>query len=71
MIDWVTAKLPCRNTLKTGGLIKHNAKGEVEWVSQSWLPVQGSHDSNIVIKPMTDNTIQISGNQFKYRAKIR
>lgn len=66
MIDWVTAKLPCRNTLRTGGIIKHDANGEIEWVSQSWLPVQGSHDSSIVIKPMTENTIQISGNPAKW-----
>jgi len=66
MIDWVTAKLACRNTLRTGGIIKHDENGEIEWVSQSWLPVQGSHDSSIVIKPMTENTIQISGNPAKW-----
>lgn len=66
MIDWVTAKMPCRNTLETGGIIKYNKDGGIEWLSQSWLPVQGSHDSNIVIKPMTDNTIQISGNPTKW-----
>ena len=27
---------------------------------------QGSYDNNIVIKPMTDNTIQISGNPTKW-----
>jgi II/X family phage/plasmid replication protein len=66
MIDWVTAKMPCRNTLETGGIVKYNKDGGIEWLSQSWLPVQGSHDSNIVIKPMTDNTIQISGNPTKW-----
>ena len=66
MIDWVTAKMPCRNTLKTGGIIKYDKDGDIEWLSQSWLPVQGSYDSNIVIKPITDNTIQISGNPTKW-----
>lgn len=66
MIDWVTAKMPCRNTLKTGGIIKYDKNGGIEWLSQSWLPVQGSYDNNIVIKPMTDNTIQVSGNPTKW-----
>ena len=58
MIDWVTAKMPCRNTLNTGFVAKVEPCGRIEWVSQSWLPVQGSYDNNIVIKSMTDNTIQ-------------
>ena len=66
MIDWVTARLPCRNSLQTGGIIKHDKDGNIEWVSQSWLPVQGSYDSNIVVKPVTENTIQISGNPTKW-----
>ncbi len=66
MIDWVTAKMPCRNTLNTGFVAKVEPCGRIEWVSQSWLPVQGSYDNNIVIKPMTDNTIQISGNPTKW-----
>ena len=66
MIDWVTAKMPCQNTLNTGFVAKVEPCGRIEWVSQSWLPVQGSHDSNIVIKPMTDNTIQVSGNPTKW-----
>ena len=65
MIDWVTAKMPCQNTLNTGFVAKVEPCGRIEWVSQSWLPVQGSHDSNIVIKPMTDNT------QFKFRAILQ
>ena len=66
MIDWVTAKMPCQKTLNTGFVAKVEPCGRIEWVSQSWLPIQGSHDSNIVIKPMTDNTIQVSGNPTKW-----
>ena len=29
MIDWVTAKMPCRNTLETGGIIKYNKDGGI------------------------------------------
>ena len=42
MIDWVTAKLPCRNDLKTG-CVAVGLEGNVEWLSQSWLPVEGSY----------------------------
>ena len=40
MIDWVTAKMPCQNTLNTGFVAKVEPCGRIEWVSQSWLPVQ-------------------------------
>ena len=66
MIDWVTAKLPCRNTIHNGGVVKFDKNGGIEWLTQSWLPVQGSHDSSIVVKSLTDNTIQVSGNPTKW-----
>lgn len=66
MIDWVTAKLPCDNTLRTGCVAKLDADGGVEWLSQSWLPVTGSHDINFMIKSLTPQTIQISGNPVKW-----
>lgn len=66
MIDWVTAKLPCRNSLKTGCVAKLDKDGNVEWLSQTWLPVEGSYSSNIQIKALTENTIQISGNPTKW-----
>lgn len=66
MIDWVTAKMPCRNSIQNGAVLKYDKDGGIEWISHSWLPVQGSHDSSIVIKSMTDNTIQVSGNPTKW-----
>ena len=66
MIDWVTAKLPCRNDLKTGCVAKLDSEGNVEWLSQSWLPVEGSYSSNFMIKSLTPDTIQVSGNPAKW-----
>lgn len=66
MIDWITAEVRCNNSLKTGCLAKINPAGEVDWVSQSWLPVVGSYESNIMIKPLSDSVIMISGNPAKF-----
>lgn len=66
MIDWVTAKLPCRNGLKSGCVAKIDKDGNIEWLSQSWLSVEGSHSSVIQVKALTENTIQVSGNPTKW-----
>lgn len=66
MIDWITAEIRCNNKLDTGCLAKINPKGEVDWVSCSWLPVTGSYESNIMIKPLSDTRIVISGNPAKF-----
>ena len=66
MIDFVTAKLPCNNKLRSGCVAKLDADGNVEWLSQSWLPVEGSHSTNIMVKSLTPQTIQISGNPAKW-----
>lgn len=66
MIDWINAKLPCTNTLNTGCIAKIDAEGEVEWVNDSWMPVTGSYDANIRIKPLTPQTIMFMGNPTKF-----
>jgi II/X family phage/plasmid replication protein len=66
MIDWVTAKLPCDNDLRSGCVAKLDADGNVEWLTQSFMSVEGSHDSSIGIKSLTPQTIQISGNPAKW-----
>lgn len=66
MIDWVTAKLPCDNTLRAGHVIKIDADGNTEWITESWLPVEGSYSSNFMIKSLTPQTIQVSGNPAKW-----
>ena len=66
MIDWVTAKMPCRNTLQTGCVAKLDKEGNVEWLSQSWLPVVGTYEATVQIKPISENMIQVSGNPAKW-----
>ena len=53
MIDWVTAKLPCNNDLRGGCVAKCDADGNVVWLSESFIPVEGSHESSISIKALT------------------
>lgn len=66
MIDWVTAKLPCNNNLRSGCVAKLDADGNVEWLTQSFMSVEGSHESSVGIKSLTPQTIQISGNPAKW-----
>ena len=66
MIDWVTAKLPCDNSLRSGCIAKLDADGNIEWSTESWLPVSGSYESNFMIKSLTPQTIQVSGNPAKW-----
>ena len=66
MIDWVTAKLPCNNNLRSVCVAKLDADGNVEWITESWLPVEGSYSSNFMIKSLTPQTIQVSGNPAKW-----
>lgn len=66
MIDWVTAKLPCNNKLRSGCVAKLDADGNVEWLTQSFMSVEGSHESSVGIKSLTPQTIQISGNPAKW-----
>ena len=66
MIDWVTAKLPCDNNLRSGCVAKLDADGNVEWLSESWLPVTGSYEMNFMIKSLSPQTIQVSGNPAKW-----
>ena len=66
MIDWVTAKLPCNNDLRGGCVAKCDADGNVVWLSESFIPVEGSHESSISIKALTPQTIVVSGNPVKW-----
>ena len=66
MIDWVTAKLPCDNNIRSGCVAKLDADGNVEWLTQSFMSVEGSHDSSVSIKALTPQTIVISGNPVKW-----
>ena len=66
MIDWVTAKLPCNNDLRGGCVAKCDADGNVVWLSESFITVEGSHESSISIKALTPQTIVVSGNPVKW-----
>ena len=53
MIDWVTAKLPCDNSISAGCFAKLDAKGNVEWLTYSPVNPVGSHDITIRVKSLT------------------
>lgn len=66
MIDWVTADIRCNNTLNGGCVAKIDANGDVEWLTQSAIPVRGSYDIHMMVKPLTESTIRVSGNPAKW-----
>lgn len=68
MIDWVTMKIQCEHEgmICNGSVVKVSKDNDIEWTSTSWLPVVGSHDSSIVIRSVTESTIEISGNPAKW-----
>lgn len=66
MIDWVTADIRCTNTLDGGCVVKIDDKGEIDWLSPSALPVRGSYDVNVMVKPLGESYIRISGNPAKW-----
>lgn len=66
MIDWVTAEIRCNNSLNGGCVAKIDSKGDVEWLSQSAVPVTGSYDSRILVTPVSDSRLRISGNPAKW-----
>lgn len=66
MIDWVTAEIRCNNSINGGCIAKLNEKGEVEWLSQSAMPVRGSYDIHMMVKPLSESLIRVSGNPAKW-----
>lgn len=68
MIDWITMRVQCdhEGIICDGSVVKISKDNEIEWTSVSWLPVRGSHDSSIVVRSVTENTIEISGNPAKW-----
>ncbi len=68
MIDWVTAKIYCNHNgvICNGSIVKVTKDNEIEWTTLSYLPVVGSHDSNIMIRSLTDTQLEISGNPAKW-----
>lgn len=69
MIDWVTAKLPCRHDpskLLSGMVMSFDPQGNNEWVVNKKLSVEGSHSSKIQIASADTSHIWVSGNPVKF-----
>lgn len=71
MIDWVTARIPlAHGTPLHGGKIQcTNGHGEIEYIVNRRLAVQGSHSSTITIRSLhigPDGEIEFSGNPVKF-----
>lgn len=68
MIDWVTAKIHCDHVgiISNGSIVKVTKDNEIEWTAVTLLPVTGSHDSNIMIRSLTDTQLEITGNPAKW-----
>jgi II/X family phage/plasmid replication protein len=51
MIDWITAKLPCRHTpLKTGVVFSVDEDDQIEWECMKRKVVEGSYSSKVTVK---------------------
>lgn len=69
MIDWVTAKIPCRHDpskLISGMVMSFDPQGNNEWVINKKLSVEGSYSSKIQIASASSSSIWISGNPVKF-----
>ena len=69
MIDWATAKLPCRHDpskLISGMVMSFDPQGNNEWVVNKKLSVEGSHSSKIQIASADTSHIWVSGNPVKF-----
>lgn len=69
MIDWVSAKLPCKHDpskLISGLVMSFDALGEQEWVVNKRLSVEGSYSSKVQISSFSEDQIYISGNPTKF-----
>jgi II/X family phage/plasmid replication protein len=69
MIDYIGAYIECHHDpekLSGGKVACISPNGEIEWVVEKALSVEGSHSSTIQIKSVTDRKIHVSGNPAKW-----
>ena len=72
MIDWVTGKFWITHNpdvLRSGQSIRTKIIDGIETIEYdvaNRLSIKGSHDANITIRSLTDNTVEISGNPAKF-----
>jgi II/X family phage/plasmid replication protein len=72
MIDWITGKFWITHNpdvLRSGQSIRTKIIDGIETIEYdvaNRLSIKGSHDANITIRSLTDNTVEISGNPAKF-----
>lgn len=74
MIDWITARIPCFHPepIDGGRVMKLSPNGEIVWEVASRLEVEGSFESNLLIRTWAldpdgkGNILEISGNPTKW-----
>ena len=72
MIDWITGKFWITHNpdvLRSGRSVRTKIIDGIETIEYdiaNRLSIKGSHDANITIRSLTDNTVEISGNPAKF-----
>jgi II/X family phage/plasmid replication protein len=70
MIDWLTFRAPLHHSEKINGgyVASFTRAGHVEWSSEKFLPVVGSHDARIMVRSVQNDpfSVEVSGNPVKF-----
>ena len=75
MIDWITCKIPCfhRKILTGGEIVNVSPTGEIEYVINKKLSVEGSYSSKVAVRSCDfsrehghGTIIEVSGNPVKF-----
>ena len=73
-LDWITAVVPCfhPNPIEGGRIMKVSPDGVIEWQTATRLEVEGSHESNILVRTHDVNLdrqgvmLEVTGNPTKW-----
>jgi II/X family phage/plasmid replication protein len=68
MIDWVTAIIPCQHPEKVfgGNVSSITPEGEIEWRVEKKQKIAGSHEANLDVKSLDEQTLYLDGNPVKW-----
>jgi len=75
LIDWITAKIPCRHSrLKSDRVYKVSPSGEIHWEADCRISIPGSFESSISVRSVgvdetnqgTISHLELSGNPSKF-----
>ena len=68
MIDFVQVELLCQlpRPIRAGTMLKLSDDGEVEWETSTRLTVKGSWDSSVMVRAISLDRLEISGNVAKF-----